>query len=315
MAKTSTIPQFDLSPAKAQLAVSKLFASCAVVDHHDKIKWQDADVCGNIFLCLLVDMELSDLESVATLNLLRDEHGLDGNFHNGVLREGDDGVEQLWDLEAFCMDIELPLCALWFLDHCGGNPNAETPDRTPLIHLAPLHFVSEFLDRGAKAVATDAEARTWMHKLPFQKWSPDVSALAQRLLSEGVSLNDQDDNGFTPLHVAARTGAIECVEWMLENGADLNLRAHRKTASDLAAAAGHATVVNMLRARALAVHEHAELEAQKTVDTARLAEIGRVLSLLALEGRLALDGKPLDESALVALTDTKKSTTKNRIRI
>ncbi len=43
------------------------------------------------------------------------------------------------------------------------------------------------------------------------------------LKSEGLDVDVRDDDGYTPLHLAAANGDIVAMQWLKENGADLNL--------------------------------------------------------------------------------------------
>lgn len=45
----------------------------------------------------------------------------------------------------------------------------------------------------------------------------------QRFLQEGVDVNAQDDNGYSPLHAAVSYDHLELVEFLLANGAALSL--------------------------------------------------------------------------------------------
>ena len=48
-------------------------------------------------------------------------------------------------------------------------------------------------------------------------------ARVRQLLQEGVDVNAQDDNGYSPLHGAVSYDHLELVKYLLTNGADLNL--------------------------------------------------------------------------------------------
>ena len=41
---------------------------------------------------------------------------------------------------------------------------------------------------------------------------------------EGISVNAQDENGYSPMHAAASYGEIAIIHFLLSNGADINIR-------------------------------------------------------------------------------------------
>ena len=87
-------------------------------------------------------------------------------------------------------------------------------------------------------------------------------AAAQEVIEAGADLNSPDDQGWTPLNWAAGTGDVEIVELLLERGADpLATGRDLRTPQMIALAAGHADVVQRLRA--------AEAKAGATAASAR----------------------------------------------
>uniref|UniRef100_A0A8C5LYY4 Ankyrin repeat domain 42 n=1 Tax=Leptobrachium leishanense TaxID=445787 RepID=A0A8C5LYY4_9ANUR len=51
----------------------------------------------------------------------------------------------------------------------------------------------------------------------------DLVTLRKLVESGIININERDDKGATPLHKAAGQGHIECVQWLLEMGADYNI--------------------------------------------------------------------------------------------
>jgi len=69
------------------------------------------------------------------------------------------------------------------------------------------------------------------------------------LVESGVELNQQDEQGWTPLNWAAGKGDLETVRLLVEKGADVfKVGRDQRTPYLIALAAGHAEVVKLLRA-------------------------------------------------------------------
>merc|ERR1711982_101312 len=54
----------------------------------------------------------------------------------------------------------------------------------------------------------------------------DLKTLMEVLKTRKHLINHVDQNGWTPLHESIRGGNIEIVKFLLENGADINMRPH-----------------------------------------------------------------------------------------
>jgi hypothetical protein len=54
-------------------------------------------------------------------------------------------------------------------------------------------------------------------------WQGDLNEV-ERLLDEGVNINIQDDDGFTPLIIAIVNKDIDLVELLIEKGADVSIK-------------------------------------------------------------------------------------------
>ena len=74
---------------------------------------------------------------------------------------------------------------------------------------------------------------------------PDV----KRHLARGVAVNAKDFDRYTPLHLAAREGHKEVVEYLVGKGADVNAKAPAwgRTPLGTAAERGHTDVVEILK--------------------------------------------------------------------
>lgn len=161
---------------------------------------------------------------------------------------------------------------------------AEAQGQTPLIAAAEqglLEVVLAFLTAGAEVDATDSEWQTPLMAAAAEDSLEVVQALLQAgadashcneegttvlmealgyidvmeaLVAAGADVNAEDGDGETVLIMAAREADLECVQWLLENGAD---RDHTTSAGESAlqaACAAHleqlddaADIVDLLR--------------------------------------------------------------------
>src|SRR5262245_57997498 len=70
----------------------------------------------------------------------------------------------------------------------------------------------------------------------------------QRLISAGADINQQDDQGWTPLNFASGKGEMSLVKLLVEHGADVfKVGRDRRTPYDIALCAGRVSVVKYLR--------------------------------------------------------------------
>jgi len=73
-------------------------------------------------------------------------------------------------------------------------------------------------------------------------------AEVERLIKAGAEINQQDEQGWTPLNFAAGSGHLSLVKLLVENGADVfKVGRDRRTPYDIALAAGHVSIVEYLR--------------------------------------------------------------------
>ena len=73
-------------------------------------------------------------------------------------------------------------------------------------------------------------------------------AAAEMLIKSGADVNQQDEQGWTPLNFAAGKGDLPLVEFLVQNGADVfKVGRDRRTPYMIALAAGRVSVVKYLR--------------------------------------------------------------------
>ncbi|XP_052014582.1 ankyrin repeat domain-containing protein 42 isoform X1 [Apodemus sylvaticus] len=72
--------------------------------------------------------------------------------------------------------------------------------------------------------------------------------MLKKLIGDGViNLNERDDNGSTPMHKAAGQGHIDCLQWLIEMGADSNITDKAgERPSDVAKRFAHLAAVKLL---------------------------------------------------------------------
>lgn len=127
---------------------------------------------------------------------------------------------------------------------------------------SPLHYAASsgnflithlLIERGADVNALDAYSRTPLHEAVSSLVGPKEKILknygvAMLLLKYGANPNIRDDYySWTPLHYAARYGAVDIVKELLEHGADPTIRDNKgRTPLDIAKEFGHDEVVQIL---------------------------------------------------------------------
>ncbi|XP_077154765.1 ankyrin repeat domain-containing protein 42 isoform X4 [Ranitomeya variabilis] len=79
----------------------------------------------------------------------------------------------------------------------------------------------------------------------------DLLTLRKLVESGIININERDDKGSTPLHKAAGHGQLECIQWLLEMGADYNITTEAgETPKDVAKRSAHMAAVKLLGGRA-----------------------------------------------------------------
>ena len=80
-------------------------------------------------------------------------------------------------------------------------------------------------------------------------------ATAELLISKGADVNQQDEQGWTPLNWAAGRGSVEIVSLLLNRGADVSRTGRdQRTPYKIALAAKHTDVARLLKKAELAVN-------------------------------------------------------------
>ena len=134
-----------------------------------------------------------------------------------------------------------------------GEPalaQARASDGFTALHLAAFFGREDaarlLLEHGADANAVARNAELEVAPL-HSAAAGGHGSIVKLLLEHGADPNARQRGGFTPLHAAAQNGDRESVEALLERGADSSATTDEaKKAADLAAAAGHDDVAELL---------------------------------------------------------------------
>jgi serine/threonine-protein phosphatase 6 regulatory ankyrin repeat subunit B len=115
-------------------------------------------------------------------------------------------------------------------------------DEITALHLAAdqghEEVVRVLLDKGAQTSCTDVEGMTPLMDGVSGGHLGVVKVFVQH--REGRGLEEVEDNGFTVLHLAAESGHVEVLRFLLVAGADLTMTDHHgRTPRALAEAKGH----------------------------------------------------------------------------
>lgn len=102
------------------------------------------------------------------------------------------------------------------------EPAADVPPLIAAVRAGDVEKAKTLLDDGADVNVADANGWTALHGAVVN--AKKTTAFAALLVGRGGNVNTQDKTLFwSPLHLAASAGNNEAVEFLLKNGADLNL--------------------------------------------------------------------------------------------
>jgi ankyrin repeat protein len=87
-----------------------------------------------------------------------------------------------------------------------------------------IPILAALIDNGANLNTKNSNGQTALHISISNRYKKCALKLIQ---SRGCSLNDLDDKGFTPFHLAVMSGHIEIVKALIEAGADIGIQ-HRE---------------------------------------------------------------------------------------
>ncbi|XP_071774158.2 ankyrin repeat domain 53 [Centroberyx gerrardi] len=149
------------------------------------------------------------------------------------------------------------------------------PDRQGLtaLHVACLHgqlaCIELLVDTWLVEIDTRGpQGRRPVHMLLSPQSSPRSSACLAYLLERGADITVTTDAGQTPLHLAAAEGLLDCVEILVQAGADVFARdCMGHTALDLARIWCHRKVARYLKNCMWQADKKKEMEGRKLVQT------------------------------------------------
>ncbi|MCX5922885.1 MAG: ankyrin repeat domain-containing protein [Candidatus Dependentiae bacterium] len=111
-------------------------------------------------------------------------------------------------------------CAQYLLDNNASIEATNETDETPLHQITDSACLALLLARGANINAVDDVGDTLIHNLVYTK----KVGLLKALLAYDPSVNIANQRGFTPLHCAAQKGFQKCLELLLENRANVDVK-------------------------------------------------------------------------------------------
>lgn len=107
----------------------------------------------------------------------------------------------------------------------GADPNALGVDNIRLIQLAAMAnqpaIFATLVQHGANPTVYDEH-----HSQPlfYAARAGASQAFIKQIIQAGCDVNNQQDTGLTPLHIAARLGNVDALQGLLKNGANPNIK-------------------------------------------------------------------------------------------
>ncbi|XP_051843184.1 ankyrin repeat domain-containing protein 42 isoform X2 [Antechinus flavipes] len=152
----------------------------------------------------------------------------------------------------------------------GVDPNASDKCDWKPVHYASFHGRLGCLQLLVKWGATleDADQNGNLPDLAFPghaaAYKGDLEMLKKLVENGIININEHDDNESTLLHRAAGQGHIECLQWLIEMGADVNItNKDGETAADTAKKFAHLSAVSLLAGlQKYEVEDHTEIDDQ-----------------------------------------------------
>jgi ankyrin repeat protein len=138
----------------------------------------------------------------------------------------------------------------------GANVNiTNTNGYTPLyiaIEKERPDIVELLLKNGAKISFESKPYTTPIHYIAIYKYNKIGVELLNVFIENKVNINEQDINGYTPLHIASTNNNYEIANVLIENNDNLDIKTDSgKTALDIATEKNHLGIIDLLKNAAL----------------------------------------------------------------
>lgn len=112
----------------------------------------------------------------------------------------------------------------------GESPNQSDADGRTLLHYACYDGRSDIaialVEHGADINKKSHQQRSPLHEATFRQPTDSDGGLISFLVSKGANIHEGDENGSTPLHLAATANNTLSIEELIRNGANINYTAN-----------------------------------------------------------------------------------------